>query len=157
MSEYIREDRERRGRDEIQRREEQREMRDVRAREPPARTQNRDEADSMRRLADVVNDPDILIDAPMMKSINDPEQIMMPSGEVAKVTRRMSRRGSRFPSFRRDLILPRTNKKRKKNPKLALAMKQANARGRKKNGGFKKGYDQARIAKLAQRLLKKMK
>ena len=157
MSEYIREDRERRGRDEIQRREEQREMRDDRAREPPARTQNRDEADSMRRLADVVNDPDILIDAPMMKSINDPEQIMMPSGEVAKVTRRMSRRGSRFPSFRRDLILPRTNKKRKKNPKLAQAMREANAKGRKKNGGFKKGYDQARIAKLAQSLLKKMK
>ena len=157
MSEFIREDRERRGREDIQRREEQREMRDDRAREPPARTQDRDEMDSMSRLADVVNDPEIVIDTPMMKSINDPEQIMMPSGEVAKVTRRMSRRGSRFPSFRRDLILPRTNKKRKKNPKLALAMKQANARGRKKNGGFKKGYDQARIAKLAQRLLKKMK
>jgi len=157
MSEYIREDRERRGRDEIQRREEQREMRDDRAREPPARTQDRDEADSMRRLADVVNDPDIAIDTSMMRSINDPEQIMMPSGEVAKVTRRMSRRGSRFPSFRRDLILPRTNKKRKKNPKLAQAMREANAKGRKKNGGFKKGYDQARIAKLAQKILKRMK
>jgi len=157
MSEYIREDRERRAREDIQRREEQREMRDDRAREPPARTQDRDEADSMRRLAEVVNDPDIAIDTSMMKSINDPEQIMMPSGEVAKVTRRMSRRRQSFPSFRRDLILPRTNKKRKKNPKLAMAMKQANARGRKKNGGFKKGYDQARIAKLAQRLLKKMK
>jgi len=157
MSEYIREDRERRGRDEIQRREEQREMRDDRAREPPARTQDRDEADSMRRLADVVNDPDIAIDTSMMRSINDPEQIMMPSGEVAKVTRRMSRRGSRFPSFRRDFILPRTNKKRKKNPKLAQAMREANAKGRKKNGGFKKGYDQARIAKLAQKILKRMK
>ena len=53
----------------------------------------------------------------MMKSINDPTQVMLPSGEVAKVTRRMSRRGSSFPSFRRDLILPRTNKKRKKNPR----------------------------------------
>jgi len=157
MSEFIREDRERRGREDIQRREQLREMRDDRAREPPARTQDRDEMDSMSRLADVVNDPEIIIDTPMMKSINDPEQVMLPSGEVAKVTRRMSRRGSSFPSFRRDLILPRTNKKRKKNPKLALAMKQANARGRKKNGGFKKGYDQARIAKLAQRLLKKMK
>ena len=132
-------------------------MRDDRAREPPARTQDRDEMDSMSRLADVVNDPEIIIDTPMMKSINDPEQVMLPSGEVAKVTRRMSRRSSSFPSFRRDLILPRTGSKRKKNPKLALAMKQANARGRKKNGGFKKGYDQARIAKLAQRLLKKMK
>lgn len=157
MSEFIRDDRERRGREEIQRREEQREMRNNRAREPPARTQDRDEADSMRRLAEVVNDPDIAIDTSMMKSINDPEQIMMPSGEVAKVTRRMSRRGSRFPSFRRDLILPRSSKKRKKNPKLAQAMREANAKGRKKNGGFKKGYDQARIAKLAQRLLKKMK
>ena len=157
MSEYIREDRERRAREDIQRREEQREMRDDRAREPPARTQDRDEMDSMSRLADVVNDPDIAIDTAMMKSINDPEQVMLPSGEVAKVTRRMSRRSSRFPSFRRDLILPRTGRKRKKNPKLAKAMREANAKGRKKNGGFKKGYDQARIAKLAQKILKRMK
>ena len=157
MSQYIREDKERRAREDIQRREELREMRDDRAREPPARREDRDEMDSMRRLAEVVNDPEIVIDTPMMRSINDPEQIMMPSGEVAKVTRRMGRRGANFPSFRRDFILPRTRSKRKKNPKLALAMKQANARGRKKNGGFKKGYDQARIARLAQKILKKMK
>ncbi len=157
MSEYIREDQERRAREDQRRKDRTYDDHDNRARETPPRDQDRDERESLSRLADVVNDPSIAIDTAMMKSINDPEQVMLPSGEVAKVTRRMSRRGSSFPSFRRDLILPRTNKKRKKNPKLALAMKQANARGRKKNGGFKKGYDQARIAKLAQRLLKKMK
>tara|TARA_R110002051_G_C8705825_1_gene495039 strand:+ start:1184 stop:1657 length:474 start_codon:yes stop_codon:yes gene_type:complete len=157
MSEFIRDDQERRAREESRQRDRRYDDLDNRINQVPARSDERDERESMARLADVVNDPEIIIDTPMMKSINDPTQVMLPSGEVAKVTRRMSRRGSSFPSFRRDLILPRTNKKRKKNPKLALAMKQANARGRKKNGGFKKGYDQARIAKLAQRLLKKMK
>lgn len=157
MSEYIREDRERRAREDIRRREQQRESRDDRARETPSRSQDRDEMDSMSRLADVVNDPDIEIDTPMMKAINDPDVVMMPSGEVAKVTRRMSRSRGRAPSFRRDLILPRTNKKRKKNPKLAKAFAKANGMGRKKNGGFKKGWSQSKIASTAHRLLRQGK
>ena len=40
---------------------------------------------------------------------------------------------------------------------MAAALRKANKMARKKNGSFKKGYDQARIASVAQRLKKKMK
>ena len=46
-------------------------------------------------------------------------------------------------------------KKAKKANKLGKYLKQANAKGRKKNGDYKKGYDQARIMKEAWRLKRK--
>jgi len=104
---------------------------------------------SVDRLAEVVNDPDVVVDAKMMRTINDPNMVMLSTGEVA----RLQPRSRQFA--RANLVTRKT--KRKKNPKLARAMKEANARGRKKNGGFKKGYDQARIARLAQKILKRMK
>ena len=51
----------------------------------------------------------------------------------------------------------RTRKQRASDKKSAEAFRKANETGRKKDGSFKKGYDQARIASLAQRLKKKMK
>lgn len=145
-------------------REQQRidEMRRSQERDQARRAQERDA--TLRRLMDVVNDPDITVDKEMVKSINDPEQVMTANGEVARITRRTglgSQFGAQFGSgfgfnLPVDAPAPR-RRRRKKNPKLAKAMREANARGRKKNGGFKKGYDQARIARLAQRLLKKMK
>jgi len=104
---------------------------------------------SVDRLAEVVNDPTVVVDAKMMRTINDPNMVMLSTGEVARLE-------PRSRQFARENLLPRKTK-RKKNPKLARAMKEANARGRKKNGGFKKGYDQARIARLAQKILKRMK
>lgn len=104
---------------------------------------------SVDRLAEVVNDPNVVVDAKMMKTINDPNMVMMSNGQVARLQ-------SSSMQFTADKVLPRKTK-RKKNPKLARAMREANARGRKKNGGFKKGYDQARIARLAQKILKRMK
>ena len=44
----------------------------------------------------------------------------------------------------------------KKDPKMARALKKANELGRKKSGGFKKGYSQARIMKKAHALRRKM-
>ena len=44
----------------------------------------------------------------------------------------------------------------KKDPKMARALKKANSLGRKKSGGFKKGYSQARIMKKAHQLRRKM-
>lgn len=44
----------------------------------------------------------------------------------------------------------------KKDPKMARALKKANALGRKKSGGFKKGYSQARIMKKAHQIRRKM-
>jgi hypothetical protein len=47
-------------------------------------------------------------------------------------------------------------RKGKPDPKMARALKKANALGRKKSGGFKKGYSQARIMKKAHQLRRKM-
>jgi len=44
-----------------------------------------------------------------------------------------------------------TKRKRvgKKDPKMARALRKANSMGRKKSGGFKKGWSQAKIMKKA--------
>ena len=44
----------------------------------------------------------------------------------------------------------------KKDPKMARALKKANARGKKKNGGFKKGGSQSKIMKKAHQLKRRM-
>ena len=51
----------------------------------------------------------------------------------------------------------RSKKQRASDKKSSEAFKKANELGRKKDGSFKKGYDQARIAFVAQRLRKRMK
>ena len=171
MSEFIREEQERRRREDLRRKDTMREDLEFRAGDVPSRTDSRDELDrrstkttspgersrfqqasraSVDRLAEIVNDPDVIVDAKMMRTINDPNMVMLSTGEVARLE-------PRSRQFSRANIMPSLRKPRKKNPKLARAMKEANARGRKKNGGFKKGYDQARIARLAQKILKRMK
>ena len=50
----------------------------------------------------------------------------------------------------------RSRTQRASDKKSSEAFRLANERGRKKDGSFKKGYDQARIAATAQRLKKKM-
>jgi hypothetical protein len=50
----------------------------------------------------------------------------------------------------------RSKKQRAADKKSSQAFRRANELGRKKDGSFKKGYDQARIASTAQRLKKKM-
>jgi hypothetical protein len=170
MSEFIREEQARRRREDLRRKDTMREDLEFRAGDVPSRTDSRDELDrrttkttspssrarfqaasraSVDRLAEIVNDPDVIVDAKMMRTINDPNMVMLSTGEVARLE-------PRSRQFAAENVLPRKTK-RKKNPKLARAMKEANARGRKKNGGFKKGYDQARIARLAQKILKRMK
>jgi hypothetical protein len=44
----------------------------------------------------------------------------------------------------------------KKDPKMARALKKANAMGRKKAGGFKKGWSQGEIMRKAHQLRRKM-
>lgn len=111
---------------------------------------------SVQALADVVNDPAITVTKEMMEVINDPGVVMADNGEVLTRTSR----GNDFAGqFRRDLILPRSTKRkksRKKNPKLARAFKEANARYRTKSGKLRKGRTQGDIARLAHRLMKKM-
>ena len=50
----------------------------------------------------------------------------------------------------------RSKKQRAADKRSSVAFAEANRLGRKKDGSFKKGYDQARIASVAQRLKKKM-
>ncbi len=44
----------------------------------------------------------------------------------------------------------------KKDPKMARALKKANSMGRKKSGGFKKGWSQGKIMKKAHQLRRRM-
>ena len=50
----------------------------------------------------------------------------------------------------------RSKKQRASDKRSSEAFRRANELGRKKDGSFKAGYDQARIASVAQRLKKKM-
>jgi hypothetical protein len=117
--------------------------------------QRRDEMSSMRKMMDIINDSNIQVDQDMVKAINDPMVVMTNDGQLARLT---GRRSSIAGQFRRDRILPRTSKKtkRRKNPKLAAAFREANRRYRTKGGKLRKGRTQADIARLAHRLLKKM-
>jgi hypothetical protein len=47
-------------------------------------------------------------------------------------------------------------RKGKSDPKMARALKKANAMGRKKAGGFKKGWSQGKIMEKAHQLRRKM-
>jgi hypothetical protein len=59
--------------------------------------------------------------------------------------------GQRIPLRKNDHLGPR---KRKGTPLrgMASALKKANAKARKKNGSFKKGWSQARVMKEAHRI-----
>ena len=50
----------------------------------------------------------------------------------------------------------RSKKQRAADKRSSKAFEEANRLGRKKDGSFRKGYDQARIASTAQRLKKRM-
>lgn len=124
--------------------------------------QRREEQESMRRMADVVNDPSITVDQNMVKAINDPDMVMTERGEIARVQQRTGFGSGRFAAqFNRgmgfDLPQTKTRKtKKRKNPKLAAAFREANQRYRTKSGKLRKGRTQSDIARLAHRLLKKM-
>jgi hypothetical protein len=56
------------------------------------------------------------------------------------------------------LATKRTRRRKgKKDPKMARALRKANAMGRKKAGGFKKGWSQGKIMKKAHQLRRKMR
>ena len=107
---------------------------------------------SLRTVAAAVNDPSIRMDQPLMDIINDPAIVMANNGELL---RRDTNQFSQIAASLRDTTV--SKKKRKKNPKLSEAFKQANARMRTKSGKLRKGKTQADVARLAQRLVKRMK
>ena len=158
---YIRRDRER-----DERAREQERIDSMRAAQDSQRErdemQRREEMESTRRLAEVVNDPLVSVDSEMMKAINDPDIVMTDKGEVARVQRRTGLGSGSFAGqFNRGMgfDLPQTKtrkRKKRKNPKLAAAVREANRRYRTKSGKLRKGRSQSDIARLAHRLLKRM-
>ena len=107
---------------------------------------------SIETIAAAVNDPSITMDQPLMDIINDPSVVMANNGELL---RRDTNQFSQFQELRQLPLV--SKKKRKKNPKLSEAFKQANMRLRTKNGKLRKGKTQADVARLAQKILKRMK
>ena len=83
--------------------------------------------------------------------INDPNVLMDSNGTISQITPRPG-----IPSSM--MMAPAVKKPRKVTAKMkkqrkiqSTAFKNANARGRKKDGTFRSGYDQRRIALLAQK------
>lgn len=55
-----------------------------------------------------------------------------------------------------DVVRVKPKRVGKKDPKMARALRKANAMGRKKAGGFKKGWSQGKIMRKAHQLRRKM-
>jgi len=54
------------------------------------------------------------------------------------------------------IVKRKSKRKGKKDPKMARALRKANEMGKKKAGGFKKGWDQSKIMSTAHKLKRKM-
>tara|TARA_R110000824_G_scaffold346444_1_gene533287 strand:+ start:789 stop:1349 length:561 start_codon:yes stop_codon:yes gene_type:complete len=102
-----------------------------------------------RDVADVVLPANVA-----MEVINNPNVLMDSNGAISQITPRPGRPG--IPSSL--MMAPEVKKPRKVTKKMraqrkiqSTAFKNANARGRKKDGTFRSGYDQSRIARMAQK------
>ena len=106
--------------------------------------------DGVRAVADI-----LLPAAAAQEIINNPNVLMDSNGAISQIT---SRPGNQLLSMAASPVLASVKKPRKVTKKMkmqrkiqSIAFTNANAKGRKVNGEFKKGFDQARIARLAQK------
>jgi len=92
--------------------------------------------DGVRAIADVVLPADSA-----REIINNPNVLMDSNGSISQITAKF------------DVKKPRkVTKKMKQQRKIqSKAFKNANAKGRLQNGTFRAGYDQSRIARMAQK------
>ena len=110
-------------------------------------------------VSTMVNEPSVQLTPEFVALVNDPNRMVAPtSNGLVEV-----RPGQ--GQFRRDRILPRSTndicraparKRTKSDKNMSMALEEANARLRKKNGQLRKGKTQADIMRLAHRLRKKM-
>jgi len=92
--------------------------------------------DTVRSIADVVLPADSA-----REIINNPNVLMDSSGAISQITARPA-----VPKPRK------VTKKMKQQRKIqSTAFKNANAKGRLQNGSFRAGFDQSRIARMAQK------
>ena len=115
----------------------------------------------------VVNDPDIVIDPTLLEIINDPLMTMDKSMTVRRMRpganrpmlgRQVIRRSGQFANLALGVDLPKkkTRKKTKTDKLQAEALRQANAKLRKKNGQLRKGKTQSDVMRLAHRIRKRL-
>jgi hypothetical protein len=111
-------------------------------------------------IMEVINSPSIVLTPTEKKAINDPKVIMTPARRLVKVNSPSGRdviRSSRqfgsqsIPNF----PTKRTRKKTKMDRTMSKCLKMANAKGKLKNGKFRKGWDQSRIMTYAHKLCKR--
>ena len=102
--------------------------------------------DTVRGIADVVLPANVA-----MEVINNPNVLMDSNGAISQITPRPS--SSMMISGAAAVKKPRkVTKKMKQQRKIqSTAFRNANAKGRKKDGTFRAGYDQSRIARMAQK------
>lgn len=102
-------------------------------------------------LADIVNNPAVTVTPAEVKAINDPKKMMTPQGKIVKRAPGDFSMVSQFP-FQKP---KRTRKKTKTDRTMSSCLKAANAKGKLKNGNFRKGWDQRRIMTYAHKLCRK--
>ena len=121
-------------------------------------------ADPIEAVMEVVNNPDITVTPAIAKVINDPKKMITATGEVITLTesqvrtpsgRDVIRSSGQFRSTGIPLPGKRTRKKTKTDRTMSSCLKQANAKGKLKNGKFRKGWDQSRIMTYAHKLCRK--
>ncbi len=111
-------------------------------------------------IMEVINSPSIVLTPTEKKAINDPKVIMTPSRRLVKVNSPSGRDVIRSSGQFRNTGIPlppmkRTRKKTKMDLTMSKCLKMANAKGKLKNGKFRKGWDQSRIMTYAHKLCKK--
>ncbi len=80
------------------------------------------------------------------------EEYLALIGETSKGTMVLTESASIAPRSPKKTL----RRKGKKDPKMARALREANSMGRKKSGGYKKGWSQGKIMKKAHQLRRKM-
>lgn len=137
-----------------------------RRQEEDDRQRREDERKRLEAIATVVNDDSIIIEAEDRKIINNPEMMMMPTGEIVKRSR--TRRGLGSGAFAQQFSvlrgqLPKVKKTVRKKARKELdrlqaeAFREANRLLRTKTGKLRKGITQSDVAKRAQKILKRLR
>jgi hypothetical protein len=166
FQEDFRDDRRRQEENQDFRREEQRRQEMERRQEESERQRREDERRRIDAIATVVNDETITIEAADRKIINDPEIMMMPTGEIVRRTR--TKRGLGSGAFAQQFSvlggqLPKVKKQVRKKARKELdrlqaeAFREANRLLRTKAGKLRKGITQSDVAKRAQKILKRLR
>lgn len=141
-------------------------MREQQRQDQERREREEDERERQEALRRIINDEEVTISNEEQKIINDPNQMMMPTGEIVRRTR--TRRGlgsgafaSQFQVLRGQL--PKVKKRARKKARKELdrlqaeAFREANRLLRTKTGKLRKGVTQSDVAKRAQKILKRLR